>query len=207
MRAGERLFAERGIHGAQIRDIVKAGGQANDSAVHYHFGSRDGLIYAICALHIERTEPERRRRLEAHTPVPGLETLVADMVECTAELLGDERGRYFLRITAQLVGYAGIRSGLIPAPLDGTAVRTQLDQLQELCERGMPRSLALERVTIAIATMATTMSDRAAAIERGGRPHLDHEQFVTNLTSMLSAALTAPVPAKKTRRPRPAAVG
>jgi AcrR family transcriptional regulator len=206
MRAGERLFAEQGIHGAQIRDIVKAGGQGNDSAVHYHFGSRDGLIYAICAYHIERMEPERQRRVDEHTPVPDLATLVADMVECTGALLDDESGRYFLRITAQLVGYAGIRSGLIPEPLNGTALRTQLDQLQEICEEAMPVPLALERITIAIGTMATTMADRAAAIERGGRPQLDHDQFVANLTSMLSAALTAPVPAAKRRRRRTATV-
>ena len=205
MRAGERLFAEHGIHGAQIRDIVKAGGQANDSAVHYHFGSRDGLIYAICAYHIERMEPERQRRVDAHTP-PDLETLLADMVECTGALLDDESGRYFLRITAQLVGYAGIRSGLIPEPLNGTALRTQLDQLQAICEQAMPVPVALERITIAIGTMATTMADRAAAIERGAHPTLDHEQFVANLTSMLSAALSAPVPGVKRRRRRTATV-
>ena len=61
------------------------------------------------------------------------------MVECTGALLDDESGRYFLRITAQLVGYAGIRSGLIPEPLNGTALRTQLDQLQAICEQAMPK--------------------------------------------------------------------
>ena len=63
LRAGERLFAEHGIHGAQMRDIVRAAGQANDSAVHYHFGSRDGLLAAICAQHIDAMEPERQRRI------------------------------------------------------------------------------------------------------------------------------------------------
>jgi AcrR family transcriptional regulator len=200
MRAGERLFAERGIHGAQIRDIVKAGGQANDSAVHYHFGSREGLIYAICEDHILRMEPERRQRVEAHTPVPDLETLVTDMVESTASRLADESGRYFLRITAQLASYAGIRSGVVPAALDGTSLRTQLDQLREICSSRMPTPIALERITIMIGTLAATLADRAAGIERGGRLVLDADVFVGNLTSMLVAALDAPVPATRRRR-------
>ncbi len=46
MAAGERVFAEHGIHGAQLRDIVRAAGQANDSAVHYHFGARARVVAA-----------------------------------------------------------------------------------------------------------------------------------------------------------------
>ncbi|GAC66840.1 TetR/AcrR family transcriptional regulator [Gordonia soli] len=44
--AGERLMAERGPD-APLRDIAAAAGQRNNSAVHYHFGSREGLIVAI----------------------------------------------------------------------------------------------------------------------------------------------------------------
>lgn len=42
----ERLIAERGPHIA-LREIAVAAGQRNNSAVHYHFGSRDELIRAI----------------------------------------------------------------------------------------------------------------------------------------------------------------
>ena len=44
--AGERLIAEFGPE-VSLRDVAVAAGQRNNSAVHYHFGSRDGLIKAI----------------------------------------------------------------------------------------------------------------------------------------------------------------
>ncbi|MBN9618825.1 MAG: TetR/AcrR family transcriptional regulator, partial [Actinobacteria bacterium] len=80
LAAGERLFATRGIHGAQLRDIVRAAGQANDSAIHYHFGSRDGLLAAICARHLAEMEPERERRLATQGDEPDITVMVVDLI-------------------------------------------------------------------------------------------------------------------------------
>ncbi|MGY4101179.1 TetR family transcriptional regulator [Nocardia sp. R16R-3T] len=44
--AGERLIAERGVD-VPLRDIAAAAGQRNNSAVHYYFDSRAGLLEAI----------------------------------------------------------------------------------------------------------------------------------------------------------------
>jgi len=43
----ERLFALHGIDGVSLRQIAVESGSANNSAVHYHFGSKDGLVDAI----------------------------------------------------------------------------------------------------------------------------------------------------------------
>lgn len=45
--AAERLFAAYGIDGVSLRQISAEAGSGNNSAVHYHFGSKDGLIRAI----------------------------------------------------------------------------------------------------------------------------------------------------------------
>jgi AcrR family transcriptional regulator len=45
--AAERLFAERGLDGVSLREIGAAVGNANNSAVQYHFGSKDQLVRAI----------------------------------------------------------------------------------------------------------------------------------------------------------------
>ena len=39
-----RLFAERGVDGATVRQIAEAAGQKNHAAVTYHFGSKDALV-------------------------------------------------------------------------------------------------------------------------------------------------------------------
>ena len=45
--AGERLFAERGFDGVSLREIGAAAGSGNNSAVQYHFGSKEQLVVAI----------------------------------------------------------------------------------------------------------------------------------------------------------------
>lgn len=58
--AAERLFALHGIDGVSLRQIAMAAGSANNSAVHYHFGSKDGLIEAILAYRLPQLISERR---------------------------------------------------------------------------------------------------------------------------------------------------
>ncbi len=58
--AAERLYAEQGVAATSLRTIMKAAG-ANIAAVHYHFGSRAGLIQALLE---RRAEPVNRVRLE-----------------------------------------------------------------------------------------------------------------------------------------------
>ncbi|MFC9996072.1 TetR/AcrR family transcriptional regulator [Nocardia sp. NPDC127526] len=63
--AGERAIAEHGPDVA-LRDIAVAAGQRNNSAVHYHFGNRDGLIAAIIERHQPALENRRTALLAAH---------------------------------------------------------------------------------------------------------------------------------------------
>ena len=51
VKAAEKLFAERGVDAVSLREVSVAAGQHNNSAVGYHFGSREGLIDAILARH------------------------------------------------------------------------------------------------------------------------------------------------------------
>lgn len=58
--AAERLFARHGIDGVSLRQIAVASGTANNSAVHYHFGSKQGLIAAIFQHRLPQITNERR---------------------------------------------------------------------------------------------------------------------------------------------------
>lgn len=59
--AAERLFAEQGLQRTSLRQINQEAGQRNESAVHYHFGSREAVIAAILDL---RTKPVNEARLQ-----------------------------------------------------------------------------------------------------------------------------------------------
>ncbi len=50
----ERLFAERGIEGVSLRQIGAAAGNGNNSAVQYHFGSKDHLVQAVFEYRLPR---------------------------------------------------------------------------------------------------------------------------------------------------------
>jgi AcrR family transcriptional regulator len=71
IETAERLVAELGIHAVSVREVVLAAQQRNNSAVAYHFGSRQGLLDAVWAL---RSGPINVRRAQ----------LLADVKEAAA---------------------------------------------------------------------------------------------------------------------------
>lgn len=196
IRAGERLFARKGVDGALTREIVLEARQSNGSAVHYHFGSREGLLLAIADKHIGRMEPARSAHLErlARDGTGGdLHALVRAIVEPTAAELAHEDGRDFLRITAQLAGQAGVRTSTPPAPMGGTALAEQLRSLERCCRADLPEALARERIATVIGMLTSALADRARLLDEGGVPLLEHEAFVANMCAMIVAALRAPL--------------
>jgi AcrR family transcriptional regulator len=76
--AAERLFAEHGLAGVSLRQISLEAGSSNNSAIRYHFGSKEDLLRAIFdyrlgdltqrrALLRARANPnDLRSQLEAH---------------------------------------------------------------------------------------------------------------------------------------------
>ena len=76
--AAERLFAEHGLAGISLRQISIEAGSSNNSAIRYHFGSKDALLRAIFTYRLNELTQRRallraranpddlRAQLEAH---------------------------------------------------------------------------------------------------------------------------------------------
>ena len=62
--AAERLIADHGVDGVSMRQIAVEVGSGNNSAVLYHFGSKDKLVQAIFEHRLPRLR-ERRTTLIA----------------------------------------------------------------------------------------------------------------------------------------------
>lgn len=191
LRAGARLLARDGVYGALTRDIVREAGQANDSAVQYHFGSRNGLLVEILDRRVRAMEEQRKPALDRLGPAPALAEAVAAVVEPVADELLTSEGRDFLRIIAQLAGQAGTRTGTVPDPLVGTALAAQLELLERSVRARLPESLAVERVALVITMLTAALADRARRIDERRPVLLEHRDFVANLVAMLAAALAA----------------
>lgn len=105
LRAAEKLFAERGVDAVSLREVSAAAGQANNSAVAYHFGSREGLIDAILWRHSEPIQLRYEAQLEllerqgTVTPHALIEILVIPIV---AKLDDPDGGWEYLSLCAQL---------------------------------------------------------------------------------------------------------
>lgn len=175
LAAGERLFAREGVHRVKVKDLNELAGQRNASALHYHFGSRDGLLQAIVDRHTEVVDTDRAGRLDALGPDPTLHELVEVVLAPLAERLRSPSGRDYLRIVPQLLDLATVS----PPALAQTMKRVgeHLGHLPEPVRRERQRAMLLATFTL--------LADRAAR----PKPALPHDEFVANLVDMATGML------------------
>src|ERR1700688_516820 len=101
-----RAFAEHGVYGASLIDITRRAGQRNRGALHYHFGSRAGVLCAVLDRHVDflaRREGELLQKALA-APDDDVKSVVEAIVRPATELAESGwRGRCFLVILAELI--------------------------------------------------------------------------------------------------------
>lgn len=144
LTAAKQLFLEKGADQVSLRSVNTAAG-LNPGAVHYHFGSREGLVSAL----LERElRPMWSGRLGALSGPPGgdlqVRDLVAALVEPFAELVGTRDGRVLCHLLARAALPTGqvlnVSTLFAPAPFEVLLGRA-LPELspQEVTERCRPR--------------------------------------------------------------------
>jgi len=104
LRAAERLMAAHGMGGVSLREINRAAGQGNASAIQYHFGDREGLVIAVLERHQAISEPRRHALLDDYEADGRSElrmlarALVVPFVEHLADADG---GRAYVQIASE----------------------------------------------------------------------------------------------------------
>jgi len=73
--SAEKLFGMNGFEATSLRDITTAA-DVNLAAINYHFQSKDSLIDAIVARHIQPVNRKRLELLEAAGPQPSVEQIL-----------------------------------------------------------------------------------------------------------------------------------
>jgi AcrR family transcriptional regulator len=196
--AAARLFAERGIDNVSIAEIVRAAGQRNASAVHYHFGNRGEVLRALLARHVPDIHDRRVELLERarSRPADDVRSAVEAVVRPVTELA--QRGwreRAYLQIGSELAHWlARPTSPDLAELMQHTGGFEAWDLVRDRAGSDLPPDLWDERQEIAISFIGRAAADRARQLDREGEhPVLGDDRFVDNLIAMVVGAMTAPM--------------
>jgi TetR/AcrR family transcriptional regulator, regulator of cefoperazone and chloramphenicol sensitivity len=193
MSAAAEVFARDGVWQPSMAAILRAAGQRNETAIGYHFGSREQLALAIIE---EGRRPYAALRVAmldgsgAAGELPTLARAVDMLIEPQALMLETHDGRNHLRIVADLFRTYSVADRVRPRASD---VR-QVIRLVEACLVHLPEELVTERVAFALSAVVETLALRATDLERHSQPNLDGPTWVRNLRLVVCAILTAPEP-------------
>lgn len=198
LRAATRLFAERGIDAVSLREINLAAKQRNVAAVHYHFGSKEGLVEAIIETRMEDINARRMQMLDALDDAGrrgDLHSIVAAMVLPLAEQL-DSQGEsgHYIRLLAQVYGDPRVRIASTFHGRYGQSVR-RIEKLVQETLVELPEELVTMRLALATNLMIHALADWEVQLHtRKGRALKSRTPlYVSNLVDSMSGALCAPV--------------
>jgi TetR/AcrR family transcriptional regulator, regulator of cefoperazone and chloramphenicol sensitivity len=191
MEAAGDLMAEHGPDAVSLRAILEQAGVSNESAIHYHFGSREGLIVAILS---ERSplEAARAKMLAEATRDgrrPGVREAVGLVASPVAASMATRKDRNYIRIAAHVIrNLAPIDRRRPDEPTLVAALDLLSDALVDITE-----PVRTARVVAAITLTAELWAARAAEIDRGIDHILDDATFASNIVDMLVGLVTAPM--------------
>lgn len=196
IEAAERLFAERGLDAVPVHAILAAAQQRNSSAVHYHFGSKAGLIEAILHDRIGRIDQRRAamladlKRRRRHRD---LRALVEAGIRPVAEEVqpGSCHARFVARVFPHLADtiVARQRSAARSAYEE---IRARLWDLM----RGLPPAVRHQRLLTAARIWIYAIAAHEQELESAGPPTMRTEALVEDLIDVVVATLRAPTSAK-----------
>ncbi len=193
----EKLFGDRGIHGVTLKEINVAAGQRNESALHYHFGSKSALVDAIMKHRVKVIDARRIAALDKLQQEGGegdLRSLLKASFMPMVELLGSEDGVRFVRFLAQVLNDPDFDLPSLALRADFEGIRRS-NALIIAALGDLPPEIAIQRqrfiVEMVVSSLAIWTRHHDAVAETAAR-----EFFSANLFDSIIGFLTAPVSAE-----------
>lgn len=201
LSAAERLFADGGIDGPSLREITRAAGQRNTSALQYHFGDRDELLRAVLERHLRSVDANRSALLDQLDLIGGGDErgLAAALVlPLVAKLDDADGGPEYLQVAGEVVARPVRFADLLPLLMAGPGMARWSKAVEPLLPAeavGRP----LHRRFAAMRFVHGELASRA----RERRTRSDHRLFTSHLVDLVTALLAAPVSPDTARLIRP----
>ncbi len=187
IRAAERLFASRGIDGVSLREITRAAGQRNTSALQYHFGDRPSLLQAVIDKHRADTEPRRHALLDQCEAESGgdLRALAAALVLPLAAKLADpDGGRAYLQINCEVYTRPSAHIEQVPRRDPGNSMLRWHAMVDPLLPDKERKALHWRFPAIRLAFVELARRSESP-------PRRDDRLFTSHLTDLVTALLTS----------------
>lgn len=195
----EELFAEKGISGTSLR-VLTTTASTNLAAVHYHFGSKDGLVDAVLERRAEALNSERLAdlaRIEATCGEgsPPVEAILRAFITPGTRLLEalEDRRALIVRLRGRVEAEAPeVVEALVRKHFGSTCAH-----FLEALQRALPdlgKELVAERFRFALATLSLTFSETFDLDTIPGHPPTgSHDALrADRLIDFLAAGLCAP---------------
>ena len=197
LNAGEKLFAVRGIDAVSMREIAREAGHRNNSALAYHFGSKEELVYQIIRRRMTATDKKRGALLdeiEAANRQNDVRALAEALVRPLATNLLAGRTTRYLRVLAAAQAHPGIDLVAATRDLGQDGFSRVFAHLREQLP-GVPEIILRQRFLSMVSFMIFSLADfeRIKARHKKGKRKFNIDRAVENLIDMVAGALsTAP---------------
>lgn len=189
LATAERLIGERGIE-VSLREIAAAAGQRNNSAVHYHFGTRDDLVEAVVEL---RQQTLERERLESLVQLDAagrtdLRSLIEALVTPLFHAPYDEGATHYARFLEKVRDHPALGSEALEGR-QWPATKMLVGRIARAMDDLPPQLIEL-RLRSMMSAMFALLADTERRSERDG--HRPTPSAAAPVIDMMVGMLTAP---------------
>jgi AcrR family transcriptional regulator len=194
LQVAERLFALEGVENVALTQIVAEAGQRNRSALHYHFGSRDGVLTAVINRRLAPLNARREALIDTLPPQPTpAQILKADLSPLGQAALDEPWGADYLSIIAQVTFHPHLlgRSMLDGEHLSGLR---RCRRLLAAAAPEVPHHILSQRVAWLTDSVVLALARWVRDTPGEARNQAALDALLDQLTAYGTAGLLAPVP-------------
>jgi AcrR family transcriptional regulator len=195
-----RLFAERGIDGVSVKEIVVAAGQRNGGSLHYHFRTKEALVRELIvdgAKIIDQRRNARLNELELAENPPALRDIIELLVLPAMDLApdGGPEDTYLRFITILQLSHRQLFLDALENQWNSGYLRC-LTHIRNML-KSVPSVILNQRLVFMGICLPAVMAVREGAIsDSEGRHDFWSSQFlIENLIDSIEALLRGPVSA------------
>jgi AcrR family transcriptional regulator len=184
----ERMIADRGVDGVSMRQIAAAAGSGNNSAVLYHFGSKEKLVEAVFEHRLPALRARRAELIAERAPGDLRGWLECQIIAVLEQSDGPDSN--YLSFVASLSQHGGEAFQHLPKRF--AKDQREYEEQVRACLTELEEPLRTHRFGQFMDLTVHTAANRERARARR-RPVLPLAVEVANLVDCMVGFLTAPV--------------